>query len=212
MDGGRDETQFAASPIKEKTRMASPRSFIEKSVFYIVPALLLALTVLKAERVKGSWVLGPFLRPAAGNPVIAPNKNSVFNDPLRYAPVHWETLHTFNPAAVVRNGKIYVLYRAEDDTGKMMIGRHTSRVGLATSEDGIRFKRDTEPVFYPANDNEKDREWEGGCEDPRIVEAPDGTHPWRTNSRSTTATVASTTPRSNTSLPSRWTLDWLMAT
>ena len=36
---------------------------------------------------------------------------------MRKAQVHWEALHTFNPAAIVRNGKVYVLYRAEDDTG-----------------------------------------------------------------------------------------------
>ena len=64
-------------------------------------------------------------------------------------PVHWEALHTFNPAAMVRNGKIYVLYRAEDDTGEMGIGLHTSRLGLAESGDGIHFTRRPEPVLYP---------------------------------------------------------------
>jgi predicted GH43/DUF377 family glycosyl hydrolase len=32
------------------------------------------------------------------------------------------------------------------------------------------------PVLYPANDSQTDREWPGGCEDPRLVEAPDGTY------------------------------------
>jgi predicted GH43/DUF377 family glycosyl hydrolase len=132
--------------------------------------------VLHSEEPKESWLLGPFLRPPVGNPIIVPRKNSVFNDPLRHAPIRWEALHTFNPGAVVRNGKIYLLYRAEDDTGKMVIGGHTSRVGLAESEDGIHFRRDPEPVLYPANDNQKSREWEGGCEDPRIVEAPNSTY------------------------------------
>jgi predicted GH43/DUF377 family glycosyl hydrolase len=49
-------------------------------------------------------------------------------------------------------------------------------VGRAESEDGIHFKREPEPVLYPGNDDQKDREWEGGCEDPRIVEAQDGTY------------------------------------
>jgi predicted GH43/DUF377 family glycosyl hydrolase len=132
--------------------------------------------VLLSEEPKESWVLGPFLRPPVGNPIIRPKKNHEFNDPLRHAPVHWEALNTFNPGAVVRNGKVYVLYRAEDDTGKMVIGGHTSRVGLAESEDGIHFRREPEPVLYPANDNQMSREWEGGCEDPRIVEAKDGTY------------------------------------
>ncbi|HET7346937.1 MAG TPA: glycoside hydrolase family 130 protein, partial [Acidobacteriaceae bacterium] len=32
------------------------------------------------------------------------------------------------------------------------------------------------PVFYPAKDGEQAREWPGGVEDPRIVEADDGTY------------------------------------
>ena len=122
------------------------------------------------------WILGPFIRPASGNPVITPNKSSVFDDPLRKAPVHWEALHTFNPAAVVRDGKVIVLYRAEDDSGSMQIGMHTSRLGFAESSDGIHFTRRPTPVFFPTNDAQKDREWEGGVEDPRIVEKEDGTY------------------------------------
>ena len=83
-----------------------------------------------------SWTIGPFTRPATGNPVITPNPTSSFDDPIRRAPVHWEALHTFNPAAIVRSGKVYVLYRAEDDSGEMQIGMHTSRLGLAESSDG----------------------------------------------------------------------------
>ena len=120
------------------------------------------------------WVIGPFTRPAEGNPVISPRPESTFNDPILKKPVQWEALHTFNPAAIVRHGKVYVLYRAEDNTGVMDIGGHTSRLGLAESKDGIHFKRMAEPVFYPANDDQKAREWPGGVEDPRIVESEDG--------------------------------------
>ncbi len=122
------------------------------------------------------WVIGPFARPATGNPVIAPNPASTFQDPILHAAVQWEALHTFNPAAVVRHGKIYVLYRAEDNSGAMEIGGHTSRLGMAESGDGIRFKRTADPVFYPAEDDQKAREWPGGVEDPRIVELEDGTY------------------------------------
>lgn len=122
------------------------------------------------------WFLGPFRRPAAVKPVIEPRRESVFECPLRKAPVHWEALHTFNPAAIVRNGKVYVLYRAEDDSGAMMIGGHTSRIGLAESDDGVHFTRRPEPVLFPAEDDQREREWPGGCEDPRIVEAEDGTY------------------------------------
>jgi predicted GH43/DUF377 family glycosyl hydrolase/lysophospholipase L1-like esterase len=122
------------------------------------------------------WLIGPFTRPATGNPVIAPLPVSTFTDPILKAQVHWEALHTFNPAAIVRRDKIYVLYRAEDDSGAMEIGGHTSRLGLAESNDGINFTRMGEPVFYPAEDDQKAREWPGGVEDPRIVEREDGTY------------------------------------
>ena len=122
------------------------------------------------------WEIGPVVRPPSPQPVIQPDKKSTFRDPVEGRTVHWEALHTFNPAAVVRNGKIYVLYRAEDDSGEMQIGGHTSRLGLAESEDGVKFTRRPEPVLYPGNDAEKEREWPGGCEDPRIVESEDGTY------------------------------------
>jgi predicted GH43/DUF377 family glycosyl hydrolase len=122
------------------------------------------------------WVIGPFTRPAEGNPVVAPRPESTFDDPILKAPVRWEALHTFNPAAIVRHGKVYVLYRAEDNSGAMEIGGHTSRLGLAESGDGIHFKRMPAPVFYPAEDDQKAREWPGGVEDPRIVEREDGTY------------------------------------
>jgi beta-1,2-mannosidase len=136
-------------------------------------AALLYAAFLQAQDTE-KWVIAPFTRPASGNPVIAPRPQSTFADPVLKAPVHWEALHTFNPAAIVRDGKVYVLYRAEDDSGAMEIGGHTSRLGMAESADGIHFTRRAEPVFYPAEDAQQSREWPGGVEDPRIVEAGDG--------------------------------------
>jgi beta-1,2-mannosidase len=140
-----------------------------------VIAALLCATFLQAQDM-AKWEIGPFTRPASGNPVIAPRPQSTFADPVLKAPVHWEALHTFNPAAIVRDDKVYVLYRAEDDSGAMEIGGHTSRLGMAESADGIHFTRRAEPVFYPAEDAQQSREWPGGVEDPRIVEAGDGTY------------------------------------
>ena len=138
--------------------------------------VLVGATGLCAQGTTTAWVIGPFARPATGNPAIAPNPASTFQDPIAKTGVQWEALHTFNPAAVVRHGKIHVLYRAEDNSGAMEIGGHTSRLGMAESEDGIHFKRSGEPVFYPAGDDQKAREWPGGVEDPRIVEREDGTY------------------------------------
>jgi predicted GH43/DUF377 family glycosyl hydrolase len=122
-----------------------------------------------------SWVIGPWTR-ASDTPVIRPNPESTFVDPVTDKLVHWEALHTFNPAAIVRDGKVVVLYRAEDDSGEMTIGGHTSRLGMAVSDDGIHFSRMPEPVFYPSKDDEAERESPGGVEDPRLVEAPDGSY------------------------------------
>ena len=118
----------------------------------------------------------PSFERVADNPVISPDPSSVFDCPMRGRSIHWEALHTFSPAAVVKDGKVYVLYRAEDDTGEMKIGAHTSRLGIAVSEDGIHFQREKEPVFFPADDGQKENEWDGGCEDPRIVETNDGSY------------------------------------
>jgi beta-1,2-mannosidase len=122
------------------------------------------------------WMLGPFARPGNSQPIIRPQKQATFTDPILQKPVHWEALHTFNPAAVVRGGKIVVLYRAEDDSGSMQIGMHTSRLGMAESTDGIHFTQLPAPVFYPDSDAQKDREWPGGVEDPRLAESEDGTY------------------------------------
>lgn len=45
---------------------------------------------------------------------------------------------------------------------------------MATSEDGIHYTTEKEPIFYPDNDDQKKYEWIGGTEDPRIVESEEG--------------------------------------
>jgi predicted GH43/DUF377 family glycosyl hydrolase len=58
----------------------------------------------------------------------------------------------------------------------MSIGGHTSRLGLATSTDGLHFSTQPTPVLYMDNDTQKAREFPGGVEDPRLVQAPDGSY------------------------------------
>jgi predicted GH43/DUF377 family glycosyl hydrolase len=120
-----------------------------------------------------AWILGPFIKQDQANPCLAPKPESAFHCPIRDATVYWEEKDVFNPAAVVRKDKVYLLYRAEDT-----IGRHagTSRIGLAESSDGRSFTRRPEPVLYPDNDFMKKYEWEGGCEDPRLVEDGQGSY------------------------------------
>src|SRR4051812_13430708 len=103
---------------------------------------LAAMVVIPHARMHAQdWTLGPFVKPAQVNPIIAPNAASTFLSPMTDSFVHWEELATFNPAAVVRGGKIYLIYRAEDASGKQDIGFHTSRLGLAESIDGLHFTR-----------------------------------------------------------------------
>ncbi|HEX4933954.1 MAG TPA: glycoside hydrolase family 130 protein [Gemmatimonadaceae bacterium] len=120
------------------------------------------------------WMIAPFHKPSAVNPILTPDAASTFRSPMGNRDVKWEEFATFNPAAVVRDGKVHVLYRAEDATGTSMIGGHTSRLGLAVSTDGVRFTRRATPVLYPDDDAQRGNEWPGGVEDPRVVEAEDG--------------------------------------
>lgn len=118
-------------------------------------------------------MLGPFVRDDRANPVLEPKADATFFCPMRKQPVAWERDNVFNPAATVRHGKVVLLYRAEDDLGEG-IGRHTSRIGLAESVDGLRFAAQPAPVLFPAEDAQKKFDWPGGCEDPRVVETPGG--------------------------------------
>ncbi|QHT62369.1 family 43 glycosylhydrolase [Paenibacillus lycopersici] len=120
-----------------------------------------------------SWELGPFVKADAANPCLEPDAERRFACPVRGEVVQWEEKDVFNPAAVVRDGRVCLLYRAED-----IVGRYagTSRIGLAESEDGLRFAKRPEPVLYPNHDAFEGIEWEGGCEDPRIVEDENGVY------------------------------------
>lgn len=143
-----------------------------------IPLACLALTALAhAQSAETSamalpdWAIGPFTQHP--DPVIKPNPDSVFHCPIQDKDIHWEKSWVYNPAAVVRNGKIVVLYRAQQGPWDTC-----SREGYAVSEDGIHFTREPAPVFYPANDDQKSIEWGGekmgGCQDPRLAESPDG--------------------------------------
>ncbi len=118
------------------------------------------------------WTLTPFKKADSANPILEPG-TGVFYSPLFKRQIRWEQKDVFNPAAVVRDNKIFMLYRAEDTVGKYA---GVSRIGLAESTDGIHFTRHPEPVLFPKEDSFKILEWEGGCEDPRVVEDEAGTY------------------------------------
>ena len=112
-------------------------------------------------------MLGPFQKQDSINPILSPLTTTTFACPVQGTDVRWEGKYVFNPAAVVKDGKVYLLYRAEDG---FWGDRSTSRIGLAWSNDGIRFQRRTGPVLFPDSGAMSLYEWPGGCEDPRIVE------------------------------------------
>lgn len=120
-----------------------------------------------------NWQLVGFEKADDLNPILNPDKTSLFFDPIRQDSVKWEGKDVFNPASLVRNDTLFLLYRAEDFVGKF---NGTSRIGLAWSMDGLNFTKLPDPIFYPENDEVKYLEWEGGAEDPRIVEDASGTY------------------------------------
>lgn len=150
------------------SRLPRNCSFAHILFAILLPALLVAQPIAQK-----TWMLGPFQKLNAQNPILSQQASTTFACPIRGETVRWEEKDVFNPAAVVRNGKVYMIYRAED-----VVGKHagTSRLGLAVSTDGVRFRRMPKPVFYPDNDALKAYEWEGGCEDPRVVESVNGVY------------------------------------
>jgi len=145
---------------------------------YIAFALLVLVSACSTpEKNAGlpSWAIGPFERPEGVNPIITP-QNTTFYCPLTADTIPWENGDTFNPAAILKNDTICILYRAEDQSGQG-IGKRTSRIGLAQTVDGTTIiKKAKSPVLYPANDSQQELEWPGGCEDPRVAVTEDGTY------------------------------------
>lgn len=135
-------------------------------------AMILCACEKKPGQSDADWALLPFAKVDSVNPILNPG-NGKFTCPILGSEILWEEKDVFNPAAVVRNDSVFLLYRAEDKVGKFA---GTSRLGLAVSGDGLHFVKRTEPVFFPSNDFMKAYEWEGGVEDPRIVETEEGSY------------------------------------
>lgn len=81
------------------------------------------------------------------NPILAPNPAN-----------NWESKYLYNPSAIVLDDKVFLLYRAQNES-------KTSSIGLAWSDDGFNFTRYDKPVLEASEPYEHI----GGCEDPRVV-------------------------------------------
>ena len=90
-------------------------------------------------------------------------QRSEFNPILTPTDLPWEDMLVFNPGAIMVEDKIYLIYRA---MGKKDIH---SRLGLATSSDGIHFERRQSPLYYGHGHPDESL----GIEDPRIVKIDD---------------------------------------
>ena len=134
---------------------------------------LMGAVALGVENPLPKWAFGGFERPAGVNPVIKPNAATKFPCPMQKRPIKWEESDTFNPAATIKDGKIHVLYRAEDNTHQG-VGSRTSRIGLAVPKDGVTMAREPKPVLFPGGDDQKKFDCPGGCEDPRVAVTEDG--------------------------------------
>lgn len=121
-----------------------------------------------AASAQPDWALGPFSPPRR---ILDQRPNVMFDCPVSREQVAWAAKDLFNPGAVVHEGRVCLLLRAEDHEGRYA---GVSRIGLATSADGFDFALDPEPVLAPGHDRWQAWEWPGGCEDPRVVESPDG--------------------------------------
>lgn len=149
-------------------------------IVFVLLFLLVITSVIGCKEKKDNsedqlpeWALGPFVRPDGVNPIISPDSTTIFDCPMQGKPMKWEESDAFNPAATVMDGKVVVLYRAEDNSAQG-IGKRTSRIGYAESTDGTTMTRRSTPVLYPAEDIAKSMEWHGGCEDPRVAVTEDG--------------------------------------
>ncbi len=118
--------------------------------------------------------MGPFIK--YNRPILEPSSDSFFNCPITKSIIKWEQENVMNPSAVVKDGKIFLIYRG-DELGRMQSDDyflHTCRLGIAYSADGINFTRHGKPVVYPDHDISFKYEWQGGCEDLHIIQGEDG--------------------------------------
>ena len=94
--------------------------------------------------------LGAFVRMNQGRPILSPQGDG------------FEAAGVFNPAVVKDGSRFVMLYRAQDTHG-------ISRLGYASSTDGVTFMRQAEPALSPEAEYERG----GGVEDPRLVRIED---------------------------------------
>ena len=102
------------------------RKFQHIAYLLMVAAVLTSCGEKKQTSEFPDWAWADFQRPEGINPIVSPDTTTVFYCPMRQDSVAWESSDTFNPAATIYDGKVVVLYRAEDNSA-VGIGSRTSR-------------------------------------------------------------------------------------
>jgi beta-1,2-mannosidase len=139
------------------------------SLFFLTGYSNNSLQDKPGTRPTNNWAMVDFIKADSINPILEPSAAQIFSCPVSKKEVKWEERNVLNPSAIVRDGKVYMIYRAQDMA-------MTSRLGLAISDDGLHFIKQPSPVFYPSEDSMKQFEWKGGVEDPRVIEGENGTY------------------------------------
>jgi beta-1,2-mannosidase len=137
----------------------------------IIYLIFLLLTLGFSNHPSEKWDFRSFYKPAE-NPVLKGDSSYIFVDPVLHKPVKWQKADVFNPAAILKDNKVCLLYRSEDNPAAVLGGR-TSRIGLAYSDDGLHFTKYSTPVLYPDSSRFMQYDFPGGCEDPRIIQTED---------------------------------------
>jgi beta-1,2-mannosidase len=142
---------------------------MKKTIPFLLSILLLTGFSVQHDT---KWDFKSFYKPAE-NPVLKADSSFTFFCPMKKATVKWQKADVFNPAAIVKDNKVFLLYRCEDNPAAFLGGR-TSRIGLASSTDGIHFEKYPTPVLYPDSSRYSKYDNPGGCEDPRVVRTAEG--------------------------------------
>ncbi|MBP1665125.1 MAG: Beta-xylosidase [Bacteroidetes bacterium] len=105
------------------------------SFIFLVTIVSTSVYGVSSKKYQPVFPLGEFSRPSGINPILSFDPTSVFFRPMKNALIRREESDAFNPGAVVKNGKVYIFYRTEDNPA-VGLGKRTSRVALAESYDG----------------------------------------------------------------------------
>jgi len=120
-----------------------------KNLSFLLPVLLIFAGCVvntnsdNASEKNESWAFTEFEKVDSLNPILKPSADLSFICPINKQSIRWEERNVLNPSAIVKDGKVWLFYRAQDVSG-------TSRIGLAVSSDGLHFEKQPEPVISTA--------------------------------------------------------------